>query len=550
MSAPTTERPATERPATPTTPSPTPPSGAMLLGRIGGWCFDHGGRAVGAWLAGLVLVFVAAGVAGTAFTSTSDLPGSDSAAGSAALEEHFPELGAGGQSGTIVFRADQGVDDPEVVAAMEDLFEVVAAGFPDAAGVPRQLGATVVSPYSSTGAGQIAEAGPLAGRLAFAQVNLAADVDTVESGRIGELIAEHAPEVAGLEVFAGGQHLATLEPPAAELIGLAFAVVVLVLAFGSVLAMGLPIAVALGGVGAGIATMALLSHVITMPEDTTILGMMVGLGVGIDYALFIVTRYRELAGAGHDPRTATVLAMDTAGRAVVFAGATVVISMLGLLLVGLGWLGGMGIGVSATVLATMLTSTTLLPALLGLTHERLEITRWRGLVAAGFGALALLGAGIGSGQLAVTGLVLVLATLAAGRFVARSAGSSPAVRPDRSSRPWPTGGAEPSSAGPGPGSAPRPPCSPCWRRPPSGCDSPGPTRATSRRAPRRTRPMRCSPTGSARGSTGRSSSPRRPGRTRRPPAWRRCGRRWPRRRAWLRSARRLRARPHRGTPSS
>jgi putative drug exporter of the RND superfamily len=390
----------------------------MLLGRIGGWCFDHGGRAVGAWLAGLVLVFVAAGVAGTAFTSTSDLPGSDSAAGSAALEEHFPELGAGGQSGTIVFRADQGVDDPEVVAAMEDLFEVVAAGFPDAAGVPRQLGATVVSPYSSTGAGQIAEAGPLAGRLAFAQVNLAADVDTVESGRIGELIAEHAPEVAGLEVFAGGQHLATLEPPAAELIGLAFAVVVLVLAFGSVLAMGLPIAVALGGVGAGIATMALLSHVITMPEDTTILGMMVGLGVGIDYALFIVTRYRELAGAGHDPRTATVLAMDTAGRAVVFAGATVVISMLGLLLVGLGWLGGMGIGVSATVLATMLTSTTLLPALLGLTHERLEITRWRGLVAAGFGALALLGAGIGSGQLAVTGLVLVLATLAAGRSVA------------------------------------------------------------------------------------------------------------------------------------
>jgi putative drug exporter of the RND superfamily len=109
------------------------------------------------------------------------VPDSDSAAGFAVLEEHFPELGTGGQSGTIVFRADQGVDDPAVVAAMERLFATVDAGFPDETG-RRQPGATVVSPYSAQGAGQIATTGPLAGQLAFAQVNLSADVDDTESG--------------------------------------------------------------------------------------------------------------------------------------------------------------------------------------------------------------------------------------------------------------------------------------------------------------------------------------------------------------------------------
>jgi len=404
-----------ERPTTP--PRSSPPS-SSVLGRVGGWCFDHGRAAIGVWVTTLVLTFAAAGAAGAAFGSSSEVPGSDSAAGFAVLEEYFPELGTGGQSGTIVFRAEQGVDHPEVVAAMAGLFATVDAGFPDANRVPQQLGATVVSPYSPQGASQIAATGPLAGELAFAQVNLSADVDDTQSGRIGDLIAVHAPEIDGLQVLAGGQYLATIDPPKAELIGLAFAVVVLVLALGSVVAMGLPIAVALGGVAAGMASMALLSHVVTMPEDTTFLGLMIGLGVGIDYALFIVSRYREEVHAGNTPRGAAVVALDTAGRAVVFAGTTVVISMLGLLLVGLGWLGGMGIGVSVTVLATMVTSLTLLPALLGLAHRRLELTRWRGLVAAGFGAVALLGAGLGVAPLAASGVALALLTLAAGRFTA------------------------------------------------------------------------------------------------------------------------------------
>ena len=209
----------------------------------------------------------------------------------------------------------------------------------------------------------------------------------------------------------GGTALAVFEPPATEFIGLAFAVVVLILAFGSVLAMGLPIAVALGGVGAGMGLIAILSNVFNIPDFTTFLGAMIGLGVGIDYALFIVTRYREGLHAGRSPREATITAMDTAGRAVIFAGVTVVVSLLGLLLIGIGWVGGLGIGVAVTVLVTMITSITLLPALLGFARERVEVTRWRGLIVAGFVAVALLGIGIGVPALSAVGAGLAAVTL-------------------------------------------------------------------------------------------------------------------------------------------
>ena len=384
-----------------------------VLGRLAGWCFDHRIKAVGIWFVALLTIFGAAGIVGSNFSAGSAVPGSGSAAGFAVLEKHFPELGTGGQSGTIVFKARQGVENSEVRAAMEALFGLVDAGFPDSKGVPQHPGGTVISPYSDGGKGQIARSGPLANQVAYAQVNLSADVDDTESGLLGQAISAHAPATPGLEVLPGGQYLAVVEPPQTELIGLAFAILVLILAFGSVLAMGLPIAVALGGVGVGIATTLLLSHLFTIPDATTLLGMMIGLGVGIDYALFIVSRFREGLHEGHSPRDATVAAMESAGRAVVFAGTTVMISMLGLLLVGIGWIGGMGIGVSVTVLATMLTSTTLLPALLGFARERVELTRWRGLIAAGFIAVALFGLGVGFAPLAAIGAVLAVFTLLA-----------------------------------------------------------------------------------------------------------------------------------------
>jgi putative drug exporter of the RND superfamily len=394
-------------------PSPVsrrPVRRATTLTRVGGWCFDHRIAAVGVWLSGLAAVLGAAAAIGPAYDAVLDIPDSDSADGFAVLDEHFSELGAGTQSGTIVFRADQGVDDPEVTAAMGELFARVDAGFPED-GVPKHPGATIISPYSEQGDGQIARQGPLAGQLAYAQVNLAADIDLTESALIGDAIAEQAPAIEGLEVLPGGTALAPYAPPESELVGLAFAMIVLILAFGSVLAMGLPVAVALGGVGAGIAATLLLSNVYAIPDFAVSVGVMIGLGVGIDYALFIVTRYREGTRAGNPPRAATLAAMDTAGRAVIFAGITVVISLLGMLLMGIPLVAGVGLGASVTVLLTMISSLTLLPALLALARERIEVTRWRGLVCAGFVAAALLGAGIGFPPLAAAGGILAAATL-------------------------------------------------------------------------------------------------------------------------------------------
>ena len=385
-----------------------------MLARVTTWSYDHKGSAITAWLVSLIVLFgLAFGVTGPAFDGAFEIPESDSADGLAVIDEHFSELGVGGISGTIVFQASQGVDDPAVVEAMEALFAEVNAGFPNDQGDPRYPGATVISPYDPRGQGQIAVHGPLAGKLAFAQVNLAIDIDQTESALIGAAIHEHAPHIDGLEVLPGGAALAEFEPPESELIGLSFAVVVLVIAFGSVLAMGLPIAVALGGVGVGIASIALLSNVFAIPDFTPTLGAMIGLGVGIDYALFIVTRYREAMRRGQPSRDALAEAMDTAGRAVIFAGITVVVSLLGMLLMGLRFVSGLGIGASVTVLATMISSVTLLPALIGLAQHRIEVTRVRGLIAAGFASVALLGLGLGITPLAAVAGAGILVTLIA-----------------------------------------------------------------------------------------------------------------------------------------
>ena len=191
---------------------------------------------------------------------------------------------------------------------------------------------------------------------------------------------------------------------------------ILILAFGSVLAMGLPIGVALFGIGIGTSLVVLVSNVVTLPETSQFIGLMIGLGVGIDYALLIVTRYREQLHGGHAPRASIVTAMDTAGRSVVFAGITVIISLLGMLVMGVAFVTGLAVGAALVVFITVLASLTLLPALLGFAGARIERTRWRGLIAAGLVAVALAGVGLGVTPL-VVGLPLAAVVLIAGFFV-------------------------------------------------------------------------------------------------------------------------------------
>ncbi len=350
---------------------------------------------VGAWVLILGVLFGTVGALGPSFSNSFTIPDSESNDGFNLLEEHFGGAGAGA-GGTIVFEASQGVADPEVQSAASALLDSLIAE----TGPGGELESMFISsPFGPEGAAQIASQGPRAGEIAFAQLSIPPEVDQVKSGEMGAFIAEQIEaqglnDITGLTTEVGGAVLTEFAPPESELLGLAFAVLVLIVAMGSVLAMGTTIGVAVLGVAGGFGLMALISNFTTVPEFATTIGVMIGLGVGIDYALFIVTRYREALREGFDAEGATVVALDTAGRSVVFAGATVVVSLLGLLLIGLDFISGLGYAAAATVLIVMLTSITLLPAALGLVRERVNVTRWRGMIAATLVAVALLGLGL------------------------------------------------------------------------------------------------------------------------------------------------------------
>ena len=299
-----------------------------MYSSLGRWCYRHPWRVLVAWL---LVIVIAAGVArglGTAYGATPTAPDSESTRGADILSAHFGNLG-GTIGGTIVFGADQGVNDPTVRAAMTDLFDKVEA----------IEGIDVASPYDPDGGRRVAARGPDAGRIAYADLEVSPDTTGNDAAEIGleidRLINASGLRADGVQVEIGGAWLSERETPESEAIGLAFAVLVLILAVGSVVAMGMTVGTALVGVGTGAAGVIILSNVVTVPEFAPTLGIMIGIGVGIDYALFIITRYREWVARGLTPEEATAAALDSAGRSVIFAGATVVVSLLGLLLMGL-----------------------------------------------------------------------------------------------------------------------------------------------------------------------------------------------------------------------
>jgi putative drug exporter of the RND superfamily len=355
------------------------------------------------WVALLVgLNVVAAALGGADFRTTFNIPGAESVKGLKILTDKFPSADTSGFGGQVVFVSDKPVTDPAVQGAMTKLFEGLQAE-----GKGKVF---VASPYTPEGAQQVAPQGTYAGRLGYAQVAFPSDwdqTDFLDYATKAEVLREEA-EKTGVRVEYGGQAFAEFEPPESEIFGLVAAIFILLLAFGSVLAMGLPIGTALLGIFSGVAIVTMLSRLIEMPDFTTLLAIMIGLGVGIDYALFIVTRYRDERHLGRTSEEATITAIDTAGRAVIFAGITVMISLLGMFLMGLAFVRGLAIGASIAVLFTMLVSVTLLPALLGLAGDRIEVTRIRGLVAVASIALFLLSFGL---HLSIAPVFLIIALL-------------------------------------------------------------------------------------------------------------------------------------------
>jgi RND superfamily putative drug exporter len=343
------------------------------------------------------------GLGGADTNADFSLPGKESTEGSDLLEDNFGGQGAG-FGGQIVFESDKGVDDPAVKDKMEKLFAKVEKI--DGIG-------EVGSPYSEQGDQQVATEGDLAGKVAYASVDFEPDLGEAEFSDAAKETRETVldAEGNGVRVEMGGQAFAEQNQPTSEQVGVAFAIIILILAFGSVLAMGLPIGVAISGIALGTALAGFLSFIIHPPSFAAAFGLMIGLGVGIDYALFIVTRYRENLHAGHDNRSAVALAIDTAGRAVLFAGTTVVISTLGMFAMGLSFINGMAVAIATVVAATMAASLTLLPALLGFAGSNIDITRLRGVIAAAFLAVGLIGAGLEIQVLSLGFLVAFLLVL-------------------------------------------------------------------------------------------------------------------------------------------
>ena len=267
--------------------SGTRPHGTSTLARIARACVRHRWIVIGSWVAALVVINGVAGAVGPDYRTDFTLPASETKEVQELLEANSPDRA--GFTSQIVFRAPQGVDDPEVQATMNELFAYVA-GIDDI---------TVTSPYDTPQ--QISQDGT----IAFAQLDIADTRTFTELIAIGDDIIEQGDEintVEGLQIEYGGDLFAEFELPESEIYGLIAAVIILILAFGSVLAMGLPIGIALFGLGIASALVSLASNVITMPDFTTSMVAMIGLGVGIDYALFIVTRYRENLQARRERR--------------------------------------------------------------------------------------------------------------------------------------------------------------------------------------------------------------------------------------------------------
>jgi RND superfamily putative drug exporter len=332
-----------------------------LVARGGRWVVSHRRAVVIGWLVLLIGALGLSGAIGSEYSNNFSLPGTESQRAADLLKRDFPAQA--GDSDQIVFAARRGlVTDASVRARIAPMLATVAR-------LPHVTG--VVSPYSAKGSQEISPDG----KIAFATVTFDERANVIPASATERVISA-AKDAASprLQVALGGQAIEQVQKPslgAATGIGLLAAMVVLFVTFGSLLAMGLPIITALLGLGTGIGLAGLASRLIGMPTFSTELAAMIGLGVGIDYALFIVTRFRENYLIDGDVRASITAAMDTAGRAVLFAGTTVIIALLGQFALGVEFLYGLAVASALAVLMTMLAGLTVLPALLARFGERI-----------------------------------------------------------------------------------------------------------------------------------------------------------------------------------
>jgi RND superfamily putative drug exporter len=331
------------------------------MAQLARWCFRHRFTVIGIWVVLLIALGGVTSAAGTAYSDKFNLPGTESTKALDLLQAASPAQA--GDTDQIVVRVKDGtVEDAAVKQRITQMLAKVAK-LPSVEGVS--------SMYDPAGAAQVSSDK----KIAYANVQFDKQANLLVVDDITKVIdTAQAAAGDGLQVELGGQAIQAADqtpPGSSELIGILAAGVILFLVFGALFAMLMPILVALFGLGAGILGIGLISHVVTFGTIAPILAALIGLGVGIDYALFIVTRYRSGLQAGVEPEEAAVRALNTSGRAVLFAGGTVVIALLGLYVLRVSFLSGMGVASALTVLATVVAAVTLLPALLGAFGDKL-----------------------------------------------------------------------------------------------------------------------------------------------------------------------------------
>jgi len=334
---------------------------APELGRLGGlgrWCARHPWPVVALWIVLLVGATVGHRALGGVYSDSFSLPGSPSQQGSALLKAHEP--GAGGQSGQLVFTVSSGSlaehqsAIEKAVAQVRDLPHVLSASDPLIGGTTSKDGRTAYDVINFDA--NPAALGPDYLTLVAAAVTPArsADVTVNYGGALGQAARPAAADATS------------------ELIGIAVAIVVLLIGFGSLYAAGLPILTAVAGMAAGLGVLGMLAAAFVFPTVSPTLAVMMGLGVGIDYALFQTTRHRQQVMDGADPVEAAGRTAATSGRAVLVAAVTVIIAMLGLYASGIGFIGSIGLAAAIAVAVAALSALTLVPALLGMAGRRID----------------------------------------------------------------------------------------------------------------------------------------------------------------------------------
>lgn len=333
-----------------------PPATDGFLAKLADFTFRRRKLVLLVWIGSLVALGALSGALKGDFKADYSTPGSDSKAADALIAERFP--GTTGDTLSIVWRSQDGVKSAATQARMDALF----AKLDEAPGIGRggARGTVEVSRDGETAIAQV----PLLKRSWDFQVQEAEDVKTIVERAGGN----------GLQVEAGGalveQGGSTPEWPA-----YVAALIILLIAFGSVVASGLPIVTALFGLGVGTMLVAMLTALVDVPDWAPAVSNLLAIGVGIDYALLVLTRFRDELDRGGDVHDALVAAVTTAGRSVMIAGGTVVIAVMGLFIVGVPYMNGVALATSISILVVMITAVTLMPALLAMLGHR--INKWK-----------------------------------------------------------------------------------------------------------------------------------------------------------------------------